>query len=466
MTHKEKTAIVSDKVRGFYSSKTPFRIYHGSTNSTRILSFEQDKMLDMSKFDEIISIDTKSKTVVVEPNVPMDKLIKETLRYNLVPPVIPEFPGITVGGAIQGGAGESSSFKWGFFSQTTNWVEYITGDSSIVRASKDEHQDLYYGAAGSCGTLGVITSTEIQLIAAKKYVALEYTHVSSPKEAVTALQSLSSLKNGPDFIDCIMFSQSSGVIIKGNMTNQKSGRIKRFSRACDNWFYLHIQDISASDSPAVDYVPLTDYLFRYNRGAFWVGKFAFELFDVPYNRLTRFVLNPILNTRKLYQALQVSGASQEYLVQDLTLSSDKSVDFLNFVDENIGIYPLWLCPILPEPQSQLSCNGLDTGLAINIGIWGPRITNYERFVATNRLLEKELAKSSGKKWMYAHAYYTEEEFWNIYDKPWYDNLRKAYHAEYMSSIYDKIVVKKRYEVNPKKGLWRTIFGLAKLRIEK
>jgi FAD/FMN-containing dehydrogenase len=41
----------------------------------------------------------------------MDKLVKATLKYGLVPPVVTEFPGITVGGAIQGAAAETSSFR-------------------------------------------------------------------------------------------------------------------------------------------------------------------------------------------------------------------------------------------------------------------------------------------------------------------------------------------------------------------
>src|ERR1700704_5322126 len=136
-------------------------------------------MVDVSELNNVLSVDAKHQTAIVEPNVPMDKLVKATLAHKLLPPVVTEFPGITVGGGIQGGAGESSSFKWGFFSQTVNWVEYILADGSIVKASPIEHSDLFYGAAGSSGTFGVITAAEIQLIPAKKYVQLAYLPVTS-----------------------------------------------------------------------------------------------------------------------------------------------------------------------------------------------------------------------------------------------------------------------------------------------
>jgi FAD/FMN-containing dehydrogenase len=95
-------------------------------------------MIDTSTLTEVLSVDTVRQVAVVEPNVPMDKLVHATLRDGLMPLVVPEFPGITVGGAIQGGAGESSSFKYGFFSQTVNWVEYIVGDGTIITASAEK----------------------------------------------------------------------------------------------------------------------------------------------------------------------------------------------------------------------------------------------------------------------------------------------------------------------------------------
>jgi len=123
--HEKNVRTIIEQVRQFYADKKPFRIYHGTTNSTRILSFKRSEMIDVSNLNRVISIDAARRTAIVEPNVPMDLLLAKTLKQGLLPPVITEFPGITVGGGIQGGAGESSSFKWGFFSQAVNWHEFI-----------------------------------------------------------------------------------------------------------------------------------------------------------------------------------------------------------------------------------------------------------------------------------------------------------------------------------------------------
>ena len=341
-----------------------------------------------------------------------------------------------------------------------NWIDYILANGKLVRASPTEHADLFYGAAGSSGTLGVIVAMEVQLVPAQKYVEIEYEHVDSFDKIVNSVSSEANMKY--DFVDAIMFSKESGMVARGTLTNKKQGAFQRFSRAVDPWYYLFV---ARQSNRAKVTIPIKDYLFRYDRGAFWVGRFAFERFGVPFNALTRFILNPLLHTRKLYQALQDSGASQEYIVQDLCLPLHKAKEYLEFIDTETSTYPLWVCPIKPEVRSPLLCNGIDTPMVINIGVWGSRIKDHDEFININKKIEKKLALLGGKKWMYAHTYYTEKEFWNIYDKSWYNKLRRKYHAETLPTMYEKVVVTKKYEVNAKRGLFKTIVARAKLRFE-
>jgi FAD/FMN-containing dehydrogenase len=462
-THEQLVAEIAAQVADLYAQKQPFYIYHGSTNTTRIMSFKRNAMVDVSALGRVLSIDPKSRTAIVEPNVPMDQLVAATLKHGLIPPVVMEFPGITVGGGIQGAGGESSSFRWGMFNRIFNWYEMILANGKVIKASPTKNADLYNGTASSCGTLGILTAAEIQLIPARKYVELTYLPVASFQTAIDKLVEVSG--QDYDFVDGIMFGKNHGLIIVGKLTDIPQGRVRRFSRARDQWFYLHAEAIDKLGKTVTESVPLKDYLFRYDRGAFWVGRFAFERFGVAYNRFTRWLLDPLLHTRKLYQAIQDSGATQEYIVQDLGLPVDRAVEFMEFVDQNLGIRPLWLCPIKPEPSSPLQLNGLDTPLVINVGVWGSRIESYDEFVRQNRLIEEKLMELGGKKWFYAHAYYSEDEFWSIYDRRWYDQLRRKYSATSLPSIFDKIHVAERFTINAKRGLLRTLFGRAHLRIK-
>lgn len=92
--HQRQVEQISERVRGFYERKEKFRIYHGSTNSTRKSAMGRDPrtVVDTSRLNHVVSVDTERKVALVEPNVPMDRLVEETLKYGLVPPVVMEFP--------------------------------------------------------------------------------------------------------------------------------------------------------------------------------------------------------------------------------------------------------------------------------------------------------------------------------------------------------------------------------------
>lgn len=77
---------------------------------------------------------------------------------------------------------------------------------------------------------------------------------------------------------------------------------------------------------------------------------------------------------------------------------------------------------------------------MNFGVWGPSSTNRRDFVVVNRRLEQKVQALGGKKLLYAHAYYSEEEFWSIYNREEYDALQEKYHSTYLPSIYDKVKV--------------------------
>jgi delta24-sterol reductase len=100
--HNKAVATIATDVRRFYDAKESFRIYHGSTNSTRSSLFRRDKMIDTSRLCHVLKVDRERRTALVEPNVPMDRLVETTAKYGLVPPVVMEFPGITAGGGYAG----------------------------------------------------------------------------------------------------------------------------------------------------------------------------------------------------------------------------------------------------------------------------------------------------------------------------------------------------------------------------
>jgi delta24-sterol reductase len=199
-----------------------------------------------------------------------------------------ELPNITVGGGFAGTSGESSSYKYGLFDRTIRGIELILGDGQLVWASADEHRDLFFAAAGSCGSLGVITLLEMELIEAKSYVELQYIPVKSTQEAVQQLRKYQN-EAGVDYMDGILYSMTSGVIMIGRLTNDTiRGRIHRFDRPHDPWCYMHAESVMKKmESSKADYretIPVQSYLFRYDRGVFWSGLRAFKYFSTPFSK--------------------------------------------------------------------------------------------------------------------------------------------------------------------------------------
>lgn len=446
--HKKKVLSISSRVRQFYEKKKPFRIYHGSTTTTRQISHRREDVVDTSLLDSVICVDSSAKTALVEPNVSMECLVEHTLKYKLLPPVVMEFTGITVGGGFAGASGESSSFRYGLFCETVRSIEIVLGNGDIVRATptNPETMDLFHEVAGSCGTFGVVTLLELRLIDSKDYVRLSYKPTRSPSEALEIIHDAVN-DDSIDFIDGIIYSRDFGTVMTGRLTDRldPSLKVQRFTRARDPWLYLHAKKISKCQlTSQVDIlIPIRDYLFRYDRGGFWSGAVAFKYFYVPFNRITRWVLDKYMRTRVMMHALHSSGVAKEAIIQDLTIPYHAADEFINYIVESTRIFPLWLCPIRGISPGSKRCfahgKATTTGdVFVNVGVWGFGPKNETDNIALNREIEQKVNELDGVKILYARTYYTEDEFWEIYDEKKYLSLREKYHATLLPSVYEKV----------------------------
>lgn len=402
----------------------------------------------------------------------MDDLLAATIKHDLMPPVVPEFPGITVGGAFAGTAGESSCFKYGLFDRCVTSFEMILGDGSLVNVNEGSHPDLFCGAAGTFGTLGVLTLLHITLIPCQPYVELSYLPVTSIQAATSTIASaMSSHRSGSapiDFLDGIMFTPTHGCVMTGRFSREPTAGTRSFSlnsvtfhHPSDQWFYLHAEAHSdprkyTPSTHHCDLIPLQSYIFRFDRGGFWTGKYAYHYFITPFNRVTRFVLDPFMHARVMYHALHRSGLTDDFILQDMAVPASRVAEFSDWLDSEEGmcknIYPRWLCPlkggedVSMNPHSRNNFGDKrEEDFLLNIGLWGPLPSSSRRpHLRINRLIESKLSSLGGMKALYAQTYYTEEEFWHIYDRRWYDDLRKKYRAQGLPSVYQK--------VGPKPGL--------------
>lgn len=189
-----------------------------------------------------------------------------------------------------------------------------------------------------------------------------------------------------------------------------------------------------------------------------MGEYVFPLFHIPDDRFTKMILNPFMNTRKMYDGLHALNISQSFFIQDFYCPIEKTVAFLEESEKKLNIFPVWLCPMKPATSPQkLSPSFIDSELLIDVGIWGRTKEFLADSIGLNTYFENFAKKIKARKMLYAHAYYTEEEFWTIYDKEWYEKLRKKYNADKIfPDIWQKTHVRnEKYKTH----YWRGIFQI-------
>jgi len=463
--HGAAVTRIASRVKEFSATKQPFRLYHGTTNSTRTTARTAQNTIDTSSLNHVLSIDRTRKTALCEPNVPMDVLVSATLKEGLVPLIVMELPSITVGGGFSGMAGESSSFRHGPFDETVVSIEIVLPDGSIVDAAREgDKADLFWGAACAFGTMGIVTLLEVQLRDAGGYVEMTYLPAKGMDEATRMLQEQTA-RAEVDYVDAIAFSPAkivicSGKLVKGLPAGTSKDSVRRYTGRSDPWYYLDVEKRTSSlfhssstttiTNTRVDYVPLVDYYFRWDRGGFWVARYAFTYFFAPFNRITRFLLDRFMHAKIMYHALHKSGLSDSHIIQDVGVPYSTAPHFREWLDREFNIYPLWLCPIKirRDYRMEVAGHGLHADFAdpaktpepilLNFGVWGPASTDYETFVRQNRDLESKVHELGGKKTLYAQNFYTRDEFWSVYNRDKYDAVRTKYHAEWMPDVWDKV----------------------------
>lgn len=484
-THEEKVENLQQNIKNFKRSNEPFAFSFGNkpSNTTRTKNYKQNcPLLDIQQLNEVIQIDPTKKTVYVEPRVTMESLLRASLPLQLAPPVLPEFRGITVGGAIMGGAGESGSHEWGCFNDTCLSYDILTGTGEKRHLSPKENADLYYGIAGSYGSLGPLVSTEIQLISVPKYISLTY-HISSPSEAIERLRQFCRESHPNIFVDGLIFSKELAVIIEADTSKEAKDLdlpLFSFHSLFSPWYFQHVKELSESHTCFYrEKMAIEDYFFRYDLGAFWMGSFLFQLpflkdfilsgiFDLKKEKSTHFshidiqkihrikgpplfgraLLRPLLNATKLWRLLHQSEPwiQNRLFIQDFCIPEKNALSFCADVLDDPAIFPIWLCPIkatrTPQPFSPhlLNPERSDTHV-INFGLYGiPSSPSSVKEIT--KCLEVKVKELEGRKVLYSHSYYSSEEFWQVYSYNEYKKLRNIAKAEGIwHEITDKVLEK-------------------------
>ena len=407
-----------------------------SKSSTHLWRTRSSRLhkLDLRNMNHILKIDPTTRTAEVEGMVNFFTLSQECLKYGLVPKVVPELRGITIGGAIAGLAVESSSFKWGLFHETVREMEVLTGEGKVVKCSKSTNPELFSALPNSYGTLGYVLRATVELIPAQEYVHVQRRIFNDPQAYFKTIQTLST-SSDLNFIDGAIFAKDKLVLITGTFTNEAP-----FSSnyVTDGIYYQSIVD---PDKPE-DYMKTEDYLWRWDRDCFW-GTHSKPVLQNPVFRKTLgpYVLRSDILIKISRLNKKILRKNLEYITQDVGIPINKCADFIAWLDKNIQGYPLFICPI---QGGIFPLWNLDEGkLSCDVGIFCsqksvPGFPNYY-----NESIEKAVTEHQGLKSLYSKSCFDQASFDRIYNGEEYRRLKQQFDPEgIFPSLFEKCVLNK------------------------
>lgn len=415
------------------------------TNTMRKKEKAYAHSLGLSRLKEVLSIDKVDETAWVEPGVSMEKLVDATLSCGLIPLIVPEFKGITVGGAINGSALESSSHLHGQFNDICLEYEVLLADGRIVRASPEENRELFYGIASSYGTLGFLLKAKIKLQKTTGWMGLHYSSFNDTEEAIRFMKKIHLQKE--EVIEGIVYPSKTMVMWGSQIAPEHKMKKHFMDSPWSSWFYSYCDKVENNHYEAI---PIKDYLFRHDRGAFWMAGYALHLpiisaylahkTNLPHKQLKhalpenpgpffRLLFGWLTDSQKLYKSLHGNSEKwfeERFSIQDFYLPETNVKEFVDFVTKRYKIAPLWLCPIAPTKTPQLFSphRHEDAELLFDVGVYGLPFNSTGKEAV--REMEKQAYRLKGKKMFYAYSYLPKEEFWTFYPEKAYNELRNKF----------------------------------------
>lgn len=444
--HDKKVKHVQDQVKawredGMKSKMCTARPGWMNVSFRKGLYKQTMKNIEVNLID-IIDIDEKKQTVRVEPLASMGQITAMLNPLGWTLPVLPELDDLTVGGLIMGVGIETSSHKHGLFQHCCLEYEVVLADGSVVTCSETDNPDLFYAIPWSYGTLGFLVSAVIKIVPAKKYVKMEYYPAHSKEQMINRFEQETKRESGNEFVECLVYSEESGVIMTGNQTDDaEPDKINPFGYFWKPWFFKHVEGFLRRGS-AVEYIPLRHYYHRHSRSLFWEIQDIIPFGNNPIFRyLFGWTVPPKISLLKLTQGETIKKMYEEHqVIQDMLIPLDTLGEALDVFHKELQLYPLWLCPfMLYNLPGMIHPQGKKDEFYVDIGAYGaPKVNGFEA-IPTTRNLEKHVRKVNGFQMLYADTYLTEEEFRDMFDHSLYDKMRKQLDCEKaFPEVYGKV----------------------------
>jgi decaprenylphospho-beta-D-ribofuranose 2-oxidase len=119
-------------------------------------------VLDCRQLNRILDWDAESGRAVVEPGVTVDQLWRHMLLDGWWPAVVPGTSAATIGGVAAANVHGKNNWQVGSFGEHVVSFDLLLPSGETVTCSREQNQDLFFGAIGGMGLLGCLTRLTLQ----------------------------------------------------------------------------------------------------------------------------------------------------------------------------------------------------------------------------------------------------------------------------------------------------------------
>jgi len=428
--HRDRVANISQQVINRERGKRLTIQKNTSSHTVRTINYKQDCYpIDVSSLHHILKVDLEDKTALVEGQVLLGDLCRNTLAFGLLPAVIPEFSDFTISGLINGEGIQSSSHRYGLFSDTILSQEVILGDGSVITANSKQHSNLFRSLFNSHGTLGIVTAATIRLIEAAFYVKSSYQHFRSIESYIAAFH---QALNQTTFMEGVIYGADCYVLITTDFVSDPGTLPVFHPREVGNpYYYQHVQQMIASDAtPVEEILPTEEYIFRSMRGLWWMTECIVGLPLLTNSRWGRQYLDREIEKVRAKHGfnsptMTIEERERCLVNQDMGMKLSRLREGIEYIQQNLSVYPLWNCAVKVRTSEQATVR---EEYVVDIGIYGePMVPNYH-----NGYQMQALQRFADYPALWGVSYLTAEEIRakKIYDYETYKQIRQEYKADH------------------------------------
>ncbi len=422
------------------------RLAKRTTNLFRARAESTAPGLDVSGLDGVIEVvpdGPDGPVAEVQGMCTYEDLVDATLPHGLVPYVVPQLRTITLGGAVTGLGIESTSFRLGLPHESVLEMDVFTGAGEVVTTRPGD--DLFDAFPNSYGSLGYATRLRIKLERVPSFVALRHLRFDDAGLMAKTLAEIAAAQehDGEPVhgLDGVSFSPGEHVLTLARWTDEPG---PTSDYAGQEVYYRSLQRCDR------DRLTAYDYLWRWDTDWFWCS----GAFGAQNPRIRRFwprslrrsdVYMKLLHLDRRFDIAdrldrRAGRPQRERVVQDIEVPVERLAEFLTWFDEEVGMRPVWLCPLVATRAWPLY--PLEPGrLYVNVGFWGtvhvgPDAVNAPK----NRAIEAKVHELGGHKSLYSEAFYDPETFDQLYNTSHLAAVKRCYDPDdRLTTLYDKAV---------------------------